>query len=409
MPYQKSGQKKKDVMSLRWQKILEYYFNCISIENAGEITLYSSGKNKEFIQIPDKKAKEWIKKKKKKLEIKINESEIESFIRGPRWSRKSLSFFYGFPSYIKHVSSSKKGWSGSIIQPILVFDIDVARTEKGYSFSLINENPRINSAFLSKKSLSTSVEERKHISELVLRSWKENRDRRENMISVLKGIEKIISQETIFSKKILNGEISTLEKVKEGGIHPVATIFKRQSSPYTFGLEKEISALRKNSNPNNVWSIILERNGEELAKKKESNSLLEITALNKEQRNAVESAFSNTLTVVTGPPGTGKSQIVLNVVANALLNNETVIFGSKNHKAVDVVIERLMHLQSEPVILKYGKKEKEAYFAEKLLSAIQRAAGDNLEKINYSIKKNKKKIEKTRISKDQAKETLMRI
>jgi very-short-patch-repair endonuclease/RecA/RadA recombinase len=59
------------------------------------------------------------------------------------------------------------------------------------------------------------------------------------------------------------------------------------------------------------------------------------------QDQAVTSAMSNTLTVVTGPPGTGKSQVIVNLVAAALANNQTVLFASKNNKAVDVVFERL--------------------------------------------------------------------
>lgn len=60
-----------------------------------------------------------------------------------------------------------------------------------------------------------------------------------------------------------------------------------------------------------------------------------------QQDRAVHSAMTNPLTVVTGPPGSGKSQVVLNTVAAAVCRGETVLIASKNNKAVDVVVERL--------------------------------------------------------------------
>ena len=60
-----------------------------------------------------------------------------------------------------------------------------------------------------------------------------------------------------------------------------------------------------------------------------------------QQDRAVHSAMTNPLTVVTGPPGSGKSQVVLNTVAAAVCKGESVLIASKNNKAVDVVVERL--------------------------------------------------------------------
>ena len=60
-----------------------------------------------------------------------------------------------------------------------------------------------------------------------------------------------------------------------------------------------------------------------------------------QQDRAVHSAMTKPLTVVTGPPGSGKSQVVVNTVAAAVCRGETVLIASKNNKAVDVVVERL--------------------------------------------------------------------
>lgn len=60
-----------------------------------------------------------------------------------------------------------------------------------------------------------------------------------------------------------------------------------------------------------------------------------------QQDRAVHSAMTSPLTVVTGPPGSGKSQVVLNTVAAAVHLGQSVLVASKNNKAVDVVVERL--------------------------------------------------------------------
>jgi hypothetical protein len=73
--------------------------------------------------------------------------------------------------------------------------------------------------------------------------------------------------------------------------------------------------------------------------------------------------MQNKLTVVTGPPGTGKSQLVLNLIANAIVNNKSVLFASKNNKAVDVVYNRLSKLITQPSALRTGSRKygNEAY------------------------------------------------
>jgi very-short-patch-repair endonuclease len=72
------------------------------------------------------------------------------------------------------------------------------------------------------------------------------------------------------------------------------------------------------------------------------------------QDQAVSSAMENVLTVVTGPPGTGKSQVLVNVVAAAVARGESVVFASKNNQAVDVVFERLVSVSPEACIIRAG-------------------------------------------------------
>ena len=72
------------------------------------------------------------------------------------------------------------------------------------------------------------------------------------------------------------------------------------------------------------------------------------------QDEAVHAAMRNVFTVVTGPPGTGKSQVLVNVVAAAVAEGQKVLLASKNNKAVDVVVERLREVSPEGMIIRTG-------------------------------------------------------
>lgn len=78
------------------------------------------------------------------------------------------------------------------------------------------------------------------------------------------------------------------------------------------------------------------------------------------QRVVVERVIGGaSLTVVTGPPGCGKSQVVLSVLLNAWACGQSVLFVSSNNNAVDLVRERLHRLGSAvPIAVRAGSREK---------------------------------------------------
>lgn len=69
--------------------------------------------------------------------------------------------------------------------------------------------------------------------------------------------------------------------------------------------------------------------------------VLNVGSLNKEQIQATRLSVSSPLTVVTGPPGTGKSQAIVSIAASVLAHGGSVLVASKNHQALDAVETRL--------------------------------------------------------------------
>jgi len=87
--------------------------------------------------------------------------------------------------------------------------------------------------------------------------------------------------------------------------------------------------------------------------------VLPIVPLNESQRNAVIGILGHRpVTVVSGPPGCGKSQVVLSVLLNAWAEGQSVLFASNNNQAVDVIRERLERFESDfPIAIRAGSRK----------------------------------------------------
>ncbi len=92
----------------------------------------------------------------------------------------------------------------------------------------------------------------------------------------------------------------------------------------------------------------------------------------------MKSAFRDDLTVVTGPPGTGKSQIVTTVIANAWMRQQSVLFASHNHKAVDVVEERVNDLASKPLMIRTGRRARDRELRNEISSYLANVLASNV-------------------------------
>lgn len=79
--------------------------------------------------------------------------------------------------------------------------------------------------------------------------------------------------------------------------------------------------------------------------------------LNESQLAAVEQAFRAQVSVIEGPPGTGKTQTILNILANILLRGQTVAVLSNNNAAVENVYEKLEKCGLGHLIAKLGNQD----------------------------------------------------
>ncbi|WP_069767497.1 AAA domain-containing protein [Streptomyces sp. LUP30] len=91
---------------------------------------------------------------------------------------------------------------------------------------------------------------------------------------------------------------------------------------------------------------------------------------NESQEQVISSAMTQPLTVATGPPGTGKSEVVTAVVTTCVAAGQSVLVASTNNEAVNVVAERCDDI-APGLLMRTGNAEaleREAAKLERLLA-----------------------------------------
>lgn len=87
---------------------------------------------------------------------------------------------------------------------------------------------------------------------------------------------------------------------------------------------------------------------------------------NESQKLAVETTLRNSISIVEGPPGTGKTQTILNIIANLIVRKKTVAIVSNNNSAVFNVREKLENYGYGMVVALLGSNENKAAFFENI-------------------------------------------
>lgn len=140
----------------------------------------------------------------------------------------------------------------------------------------------------------------------------------------------------------------------------------------------------ENKNPNQISSEILLKalgdidlqesrsafsnyvNGSNPDVSKLNETLIYPFGCNESQKRAVETAFENSISVVEGPPGTGKTQTILNIIANLVIQDKTVAIVSNNNSAVFNVRDKLEKYGYAMLVASLGNNENKTSFFENI-------------------------------------------
>ncbi|WP_198021463.1 AAA domain-containing protein [Sulfitobacter guttiformis] len=141
----------------------------------------------------------------------------------------------------------------------------------------------------------------------------------------------------------LAGELNTANE----GIFDAAALFLPNDSSFTAGAIRDLDEIAAWPEARLSSTALAPLLGINPAASEGSTPTINVGPLNAEQIGAVQQACQKPLTVVTGPPGTGKSQAIVSMAASVLAAGGSVVVASKNHQALDAVQERLDSIAAE--------------------------------------------------------------
>lgn len=166
------------------------------------------------------------------------------------------------------------------------------------------------------------------------------------------------------SKNVRFIEVTQEEKNAENLLNYFREIAEKIGLYYETPDGKEINILSKNYkkvekvNPKTILYNFLSGKIELVVKKKskdlfgsffrlisssveDENYIVYPFGFNISQKTATENALENKLSIIEGPPGTGKTQTILNIIANAVMQKESVAVVSSNNAAIQNVLDKL--------------------------------------------------------------------
>jgi len=348
-------------------RLCRYYLDCLSHDDLGGVSEFAASKfgPPQYVELAA-------------LPM-FDESDPfdtepgRQFLSRVRRDRHRQVIFLGYPTRLNLIRS-RKGWEGFMVEPIFLFPFKDAESRYGTP-TLADDPPIIN--FRALRSLSNTGE-MSLMQEVILLAEDLGLA---NAVGEQPDLDELVArlrdirgdwdwQEEPDPYELTTGD--SLAAITKPGIYNRAILIAAERSPYTRGLESELGQLQLiEQDMYRDTALGAWLSGQTIpSPPADQQPLLEVLPLNSEERQAVRQALVNPLTVITGPPGTGKSQVVASILINAAWQGKSVLFASKNNKAVDVVETRVNALGPRPVLLRLGANEYQATLAEYLVSLL---------------------------------------
>ena len=365
--------KEKDFKSL-----LRYYLSCIDAEEAANLELWRSHENRSHVFL-NNGTETLFSQNEVELSIFSNDECQKKFIKGKSLTTEIISdLYYGFP-----VSVDEK----DILSPLFFKKVEVTFSDDGVIHIVSKNNDFfINRAHFIKEEYS--VEKMQSIFE--------------ELVGEFGTFEARLKAAKSHIPSLQNNSNQWLEK-------PI--LFRANYHGVRSSLHYELSHLLKKNNVSSEETALkyFLQDINSADSSKNDISILEVQLLNNQQEEAVSQGLTESLSIVEGPPGTGKTQVVTALLASASYNNKKVLFASNNNKPVTDVYKRLGKCLEKNTdtfgnwLLRLGNRENTDDCCEKISKLLKDLNGRDLPNINLDNQRQKlsdldNSINKARIS-----------
>lgn len=282
-------------------------------------------------------------------EVVINDSRIIEFLTKTKLANEEV--YYGYPILLYYDEKTGK----HNVAPFFIIKLDFKK-QKDEIFLFTDESiPNCGINALQRIGLRT--EEIASINQEFEKLFKSNLSDSKTLVNKCLSL---LLEETNFS---INEEIdpqqlsdkSKLSKNTQIGLYNKCLIFSGENTLFNMGVIKDLIKLKSSPNIKNT-ALSFIKDGNVKNKTTFNQPLVLPYSMNDYQISALKSVFNNKMSVITGPPGTGKSQFIMNLLINLYLNNKTVLFVSHTNEAVDVVNEKI-NQEFRNLLFRTGNKE----------------------------------------------------
>ena len=363
-------------------RLCRYYLECLSLDDEAGVRVFARSQYAlDYVELPE-------------IPGIVTDQPITTFpgvdslFHRLRSDRERKVPYIGYPVRLrKHTSA--KGWEGFFLEPLFMFSFSDEALRPGQMPVLSEDTPAINFAVIKGLAFGNDAFVMEEVAKLAeeLGMGELNAPDFDEMVERLTQIRDEWDWiEPINPNQLSSGE--PLSKLDAEGIYNRCIVFGCERSPFTKGLEQELAKLQEvpeDQYQETALGMWLDRKIEpHQAIVTEIVTLLEPLPLNSEQREAIEHALTRPLTVITGPPGTGKSQVVSSLIINAAKLGKRVLFASRNNKAVDVVETRVNNLGPRPILLRLGRGEYQSKLTEYLTALLASRATEE-DRYNHDV------------------------
>ena len=328
----------------RFRKVLSYYLNCVHLQERTQEYLNEYDLNRNF-WIPILPPR-WLKSPGQESRVKITFSREQKPAAQKLLTRQDddEEIYLGYPVSAYILKSN----SGICYSPIGLIPVDVLSS----SATTLEINLRLEEAEINQQWLEFSFpqEQRNSIINHILRLHAKDEFR--GVIDLLQALPLLERPEVRFDPEKLDLILPRPTKNEPRIPCNCAVLFVGKALRYSKTLKRELTYIRDHVSDAELDTTALAYIFREPLLK-DTNPHTKFMPLpfiesNPEQMAAIDAALNLFSTKITGPPGTGKSQVAVNILANFIYNGKTALFTSKNHKAVEAIFERSRQLLSEP-------------------------------------------------------------
>lgn len=333
-----------------------YYLDCIGRDRDDGISVFSSNRYGhpdygQIIQLPSVETNN---------DTASLNNDVRAIIAKAQRGRQSSQLVLGYPLFMRW-ATSKEGTRFGFVEPLL-YQVCELGSETPAEPIMAQDPPRINPEAIAHVA---DFDKREVLHEMLSLYTELGFDGElADQPDLWQAAEQLhaLRPDWNWQEEVKPTEFSSglFAKAKEedtpAGIYNRAAYFVVERSKFTQGLEQELGQIKNLPQTQTAKSILHRMAFDDLPVAAASDiQLIEPLPLNNEQRDAVRMALTAPLTAVTGPPGTGKSQVVASIIINAVFQGQTVLFSSKNNKAVDVVLDRVNKLTNRSVMIRLGR------------------------------------------------------